>query len=241
VKKELLEECLGEGLSLEAIGKRVGKHESTVSYWLKKHGLVAAGSEKHSPSGKVDPDRLRALVEAGVSIQNMAKELGVGCSTVRYWLRKLELETDRSMRLRESERACRDGSKSVYLKCPTHGHTAFVVRVDGRFRCGRCRSEAVSKRRRSVKRTLVEEAGGKCILCGYRRCHRALEFHHLDPRTKEFDLGRTGVSRSLARCRAEASKCVLLCSNCHAEVEAGITAVPLNSLPGRKSGVAQLD
>ena len=39
--KELLEECLAEGMSLEAIGKRAGKHESTVSYWLKKHGLEA--------------------------------------------------------------------------------------------------------------------------------------------------------------------------------------------------------
>ena len=232
----MLEECLGDGLSLEAIGKRVGKHESTVSYWLKRHGLSAVGSEKHSPSRKVDPDRLQALVEAGVSIRIMAKELGVGSSTVRYWLRKLKLETDRSMRLREAKRACRDGSKPVYLKCPTHGRTAFVGRVDGGLRCGRCRSEAVSKRRRSVKRILVEEAGGACILCGYRRCHRALEFHHLDPRMKECDLGRTGVSRSLARCRAEARKCVLLCSNCHAEVEARITAVPLNSVPDAVPG-----
>jgi IS30 family transposase len=32
MEKGLLEECLAEELSLEAIGKRVGKHESTVSY-----------------------------------------------------------------------------------------------------------------------------------------------------------------------------------------------------------------
>ena len=43
MQKELLEQCLAEGMSLEAIGKRVGKHESTVSYWLKKHGLDAKG------------------------------------------------------------------------------------------------------------------------------------------------------------------------------------------------------
>jgi len=30
-------------MSLEAIGERVGKHPSTVSYWLKKHGLSACG------------------------------------------------------------------------------------------------------------------------------------------------------------------------------------------------------
>ncbi len=43
MEKEFLEQCLTEGMSLEAIGKRAGKHESTVSYWLKKHG--AGGGE----------------------------------------------------------------------------------------------------------------------------------------------------------------------------------------------------
>ena len=29
------------------------------------------------------------------------------------------------------------------------------------------------------------------------------------------------------RCRAEAAKCVLLCSNCHAEVEDGVATIPI--------------
>jgi hypothetical protein len=60
-----------------------------------------------------------------------------------------------------------------------------------------------------------------------------LEFHHLDPTEKAFHVSRQGVSRSLARARAEARKCVLLCSNCHMEVEAGLQAVPLMSLRRR--------
>jgi transposase len=236
VEKELLEECLAEGMSLEAIGKRVDKHESTVSYWLKKHGLEAKGSEKHSPTGKVDPRRLRVLVEEGASIRTMGEEFAVGSSTVRYWLRRLKLETERSSRLRESKAACRDGSGQVHLRCSIHGRTAFVTRGDGRFRCRRCRSDAVTKRRRAVKRILVEEAGGKCLLCGYSRCDRALEFHHLEPEAKQFQIAPRGRTLSLAKLRAEASKCVLLCSNCHAEVEAGITAVPLNSVPNVDPG-----
>ena len=46
--KEFLQECLAKGMSLEAIGESVGKHESTVSYWLKKYGLMAAQAEKHA-------------------------------------------------------------------------------------------------------------------------------------------------------------------------------------------------
>jgi transposase len=235
IEKRLPEEFLAEGLSLEAIGERVGKHESTVSYWLKKHGLIAGGQAAHAPNGKVAADRLRAMVETGTSIEKMAKEFDVGRSTVRYWLKKLGLETERSVRLRESKAACRDGLKRTRLRCPIHGLSDFVARSDGRFRCARCRSEAVSKRRRSVKQILVEEAGGGCVLCGYSRCHRALEFHHLDPPEKRFQLA-SGWTPSLAKLQAEARKCVLLCSNCHAEVEAGIATVPLNSVSDADPG-----
>jgi hypothetical protein len=72
------------------------------------------------------------------------------------------------------------------------------------------------------------------MLCGYSRCDRALEFHHLDPKAKQFQI--TSHTRSLARLRVEAGKCVLLCSNCHAEVEAGIVVVPLNSVPDADPG-----
>jgi len=145
-------------------------------------------------------------------------------------MRKYELETERSSRLRESKAACGKGSKTAHLDCPKHGLTTFVTRTDGRFRCGKCRIEAVGKRRRELKRILVEEAGGGCAICGYSHCERALEFHHLDPKAKQFQI--TSHTRSLARLRAEASKCVLLCSNCHGEVEAGITTVPLNLSSG---------
>jgi hypothetical protein len=68
---------------------------------------------------------------------------------------------------------------------------------------------------------LVAAAGGRCRLCGYKRCLAALQFHHLDPPQKRFVISRQGVTRSFAEARDEAAKCVLLCANCHAEVEAG--------------------
>ncbi len=228
MEKEFLEACLAEGLSLETIGKRVGKHESTVSYWLKKHGLVAARAEMHSAKGGPEKEELERLLNAGLSLREIAHRTDRSLATIRHWMRRYGLETERSSRLRESKEAFRKGSKTTYLKCPKHGRSTFVARTDDRFRCGQCRMEAVAKRRRSLKRILVEEAGGGCMLCGYSRCDRALEFHHLDPKAKQFQI--TSHTRSMARLRAEASKCVLLCSNCHAEVEAGIAAVPLNSV-----------
>ena len=79
------------------------------------------------------------------------------------------------------------------------------------------------------------EAGGSCVLCGYDRSVRALHFHHVDPSQKAFGLAFAGVARSLERCREEAAKCLLLCSNCHAEVEDGLATIP-NVGPGAHSG-----
>jgi transposase len=225
MEKQFLEERLAEGMSLEAIGKRVGKHESTVSYWLKKHGLAAARTEKHSSKGAVPKDDLEQLLAAGLSLREIAHRLERSLGTIRHWMRKYELKPSP-----RRKRGTEDGLREVISSCRHHGETLFVREGRGYYRCKRCRVEATVRRRHLLKRILVEEAGGKCILCGYSRCARALEFHHLDPETKQFELGYRGCTRSLASLRAEARKCVLLCSNCHAEVEAGIAAVPLNSV-----------
>ena len=65
---------------------------------------------------------------------------------------------------------------------------------------------------------------GACALCGYDRASAALQFHHLEPTEKAFALSGRGMTLSLAAAREEAAKCVLLCANCHAEVEAGLAA-----------------
>jgi transposase len=223
MQKEFLEECLAEGMSLEAIGQQVGKHESTVSHWLKKYGLSAARAERHAAKGGLSKDELERLLAAGLSLREIARRTGRSLATIRHWMRRYELKPN-PRRKRGSDGA----SREAVSRCKHHGETNFVREGRGYYRCKRCRVERVSQRRRQIKRKLVEEAGGKCLICGYDRCQQVLQFHHLDPTTKEFHLGQNGVTRSLAKSRAEARKCILLCANCHGEVEAGITSVPLN-------------
>jgi Homeodomain-like domain len=222
MEREFLEECLAKRMSLEAIGEAAGKHPSTVGYWVKKHGLTALNADRHAPKGKLDRKKLEALVEEGLTLREIADRVDRSMSAVRHWMNRYQLSTHRR------QRPCPPGRpKRAEMLCRRHGTTMFVFEGRGYYRCARCRSEAVSKRRRKVKQTLVDEAGGRCVLCGYSRCREALHFHHVDPATKAFHLGHQGQSRSLARSRAEAAKCVLLCGNCHAEVEAGISEVPL--------------
>jgi len=89
----------------------------------------------------------------------------------------------------------------------------------------RCVGEAVTRRKQRVRRILVNEAGGRCALCGYDRCIINMHFHHVDPATKELAM-TAQIGRSLDTFRKEAKKCVLLCANCHGEVEAGLVESP---------------
>jgi excisionase family DNA binding protein len=220
-----LHEQLAAGRSVESIAREVGRDPSTVAYWVAKYGLVSAHAPKHAARGGIGRDELELLVQQGLSVRAIAERLGLSYATVRHWLKEHGLETARTRRRRLTPRPGADGPPTLDGSCDIHGVTMFGRRADGYYRCLACRSDAVVKRRRAVKQILVEEAGGACALCGYDRSVVALQFHHVDPADKAFSVSHRGVTLSLAAARAEAAKCVLLCANCHAEVEGGIATI----------------
>jgi hypothetical protein len=113
------------------------------------------------------------------------------------------------------------------MECRHHGLTDFYLEGRGYYRCKRCRSEAVGRRRRKVKAILVAEAGGCCSVCGYNRSVAALEFHHRDRADKRMAVSARGIAYALQTLREEAAKCILLCANCHVEVETGLIELPI--------------
>jgi len=234
-----LEQLLDQGLSLAAIGQRFGRHESTVAYWVEKHGLEAAKQGAHSARGGLERAELERLVESGASIAQIAEAVERSKATVRHWLMRYGLKTQGGVGRRPAEQATaakEAGLATVTMRCRQHGETAFSISGRGYYRCKRCRSEAVVRRRKKMKAILVEEAGGACCVCGYGRSMRALHFHHVEPSQKRHEINAKGVALALETLRAEARKCVLLCSNCHAEVEDGMTSVPVDALDGRPPG-----
>lgn len=88
----------------------------------------------------------------------------------------------------------------------------------------------VSERRRRLKQLAIEYKGGKCSLCGYCKCTGALEFHHIDPKTKDFSLSTDGLTRSWKRIKVELDKCILVCSNCHKEIHSETNNLSLSVL-----------
>ncbi len=109
--------------------------------------------------------------------------------------------------------------KFIEKNCKLHGFTSYVLEGSNSYRCKKCRSNAVQRRRDKVKIMSVEYKGGKCSKCGYNQCIGALEFHHLDPLQKSFGIAYKGYTRSWENVKIELDKCILLCANCHRELE----------------------
>jgi transposase-like protein len=223
VDREWLQAQLEQGRSVEAIARELGRDPSTISYWMRKHGLHSAHAERHAARGGLERDELAVLVAQGLSIRQLAERLDRSPGTVRHWLRRYGLRTVPTKR--EALDVATDGLEML-RECPRHGVTAHRQRANGAWRCLRCRSRHVTEHRRRTKARMLSEAGGRCVLCGYDRCPSALHFHHLEPERKRFGLATAGATRALATTRAEVAKCVLLCANCHAEVEAGLAMLP---------------
>ncbi len=204
------------GRSLGQIARELGVHPSTVGYWAAKYGLQPPHAEKYARRGPPDRELLERLAGEGATLREIAAALDRSTATVRHWLERWGVERVDGRRILPP-----DAPRDRDMSCPRHGVTRFRLDHRRSYRCLLCRQEQVAERRRRIKRILVAEAGGRCRNCGYDRCIAALQFHHLDPSTKSFTLSNKGITRALQRAREEARKCILLCANCHAEVEAG--------------------
>lgn len=91
-----------------------------------------------------------------------------------------------------------------------------------KYLSGRESHKDLVKKSKNEKRNFVSELKLSlgCAKCGYKKCARALHFHHLDPQNKGFEISwATFKGISIEKLKAEIEKCQLLCSNCHAEEE----------------------
>jgi hypothetical protein len=84
-------------------------------------------------------------------------------------------------------------------------------------KCNGCLS---GEEKRRKKQKCVNYKGGKCQICGYNKTIKALAFHHIDPKNKSYNIGNTGLGYESMK--SELDKCICVCHNCHAEIEAGL-------------------
>jgi len=75
---------------------------------------------------------------------------------------------------------------------------------------------ALKKRSKENRGILKILKSNGCAICGYNKCDRALEFHHVNPKDKKYLIRAAEMGREdLAE---EIRKCILLCANCHREI-----------------------
>ncbi len=89
------------------------------------------------------------------------------------------------------------------------------------------------KQNRKNKANFIKKThGGKCNICNYSRCLEALDFHHLIQEEKKFEVMDAICSRNNKTFKngvEESKKCILICSNCHREIHAGLIQLELKS------------
>ena len=73
--------------------------------------------------------------------------------------------------------------------------------------------------KREFRQRLKWLFGNACVVCGYNRTLKALEFHHIDPDSKRYSVSQGVKNYEWDDVVREAMKCVLVCANCHRELE----------------------
>lgn len=82
--------------------------------------------------------------------------------------------------------------------------------------CYDCMPNGIQLTRSDFIAKMKQLRGGKCEHCGYDRCIKALDFHHLDPDKKDFTISNGNFK--LKEAIEESKKCILICANCHREL-----------------------
>ena len=86
--------------------------------------------------------------------------------------------------------------------------------------CRSCYSIYDKGKYQTRKILLTRLKSNGCAICGYDKCCNALDFHHVLPEDKKFQINAVNFSKySSNKLVDELNKCILLCCICHREIE----------------------
>jgi hypothetical protein len=88
---------------------------------------------------------------------------------------------------------------------------------------GRCYVCIQKAREKLTQDKLYAIVGEACLVCGYQKGRKMLDFHHVDSKHKRFSLNVRNVSNlSWSKVLEEVKKCIVVCCRCHREIEYGL-------------------
>jgi hypothetical protein len=163
---------------------------------------------------------LEQMVNDGKSLNTISKETGKSLTTIRYWSNKYGIKSKFKT---FSEKGKKDYGEFRYCPrckqdCPINNFYSRRGKKHSSVYCKKCTNEQTIERTQSIKEQMVNYKGGECSRCGYDTYIGALEFHHLDPTQKDFNLSKLKKNKFDEKIKDELDKCILVCANCHREI-----------------------
>ena len=222
------------GLTINQITDKLGCAKSTVSYHINKSGM---GGVRNKFISEIPDGVIKNIIE----LRNEKKTYDEILKIVDISKDKLKkicriMNANKSSSLFIAKKVNTDEIIEYYMQVKSLRKTSIhfnlsretirkripndIVKSMSQNRITITKSESVISWRKRTKIKLIEYKGGKCEICGYNKCYGALHFHHLNSDKKDFDI--SGKSLSFERLKAEADKCILVCSNCHSELHNSI-------------------
>ncbi len=122
--------------------------------------------------------------------------------------------------------------RRIFTRCVENGMTrksiadamgyASISSVTNKINGSQARMRETSQMRRRIMSRMKEQRG--CDCCGYSKYGGALDWNHLDPEKKSFNVALyVSSNHNWDGILAEIDKCNLLCANCHREHTNGIS------------------
>lgn len=174
-------------------------------------------------------EQILKLREDGISYRQIAKKLNCALSTISYHCKRWSLN-DIGLRKNNNISDIKNDIKN-YCKEHTIEEAANFFDISKtsvkKYKDKKYKLTDIEKKKRQkiylksyrekLKDRCVEYKGGKCIICGYNKCNRSLDFHHRNPEEKDFGIGSSKVI-NWEQIKIELNKCDLVCKNCHGEI-----------------------
>ena len=168
----------------------------------------------------MDKIEMEKYIESGLSFNQISKESGKSLTTIRYWAKKHNIKSD-FVTFKEQDKI-EYGETRFCPRCKNNVDTKKFYQRRGRENsstyCKTCTTDQTLDRVRKLKSQMIEYKGGCCVRCGYKKYQGALEFHHTDPKEKDFNPSQLKKYSFDDRIKTELDKCILVCSNCHREI-----------------------
>jgi hypothetical protein len=165
-------------------------------------------------------DKITAETKAGKTINEFCKEYGCSRTFFYKFRKEFGIESEqRGPNLAEGTKLCKTCRSTLPLdRFYSNGYTE-AGKKKYKPSCKSCEADnKIEEHRRRIK-SILEAAGRQfaCELCGYDKNYAVLQFHHIEPKKKNFAIS-SAKSRSYEDLKKEIGLCAILCANCHTEL-----------------------